>query len=64
MTYQKGNKVEVEEFTFGQLAPKNADSEKVKNWNFETLDPTKDIKRAISSEKIRIERQHEASSGS
>jgi flagellar assembly protein FliH len=63
MAFQKGNKVDVEEFKFGQLAPTSADSATVKNWNFETLDPKKDLKRTISPEKIRVERQHETSSG-
>ena len=63
MTFQKGNKVEVEEFKFGQLAATTDDSGVVKDWNFETLDPEKDMTRIISSETIRLERRHEATSG-
>ncbi len=63
MSFQKGNKVDVETFSFSQLTPTQGNPGEITEFELEALSPATDFKKKLSEDIIRLEREHEVSSG-
>jgi flagellar assembly protein FliH len=63
MSFQKGNKVDVEKFSFSQLTPTQGNPGEITEYELEALNPAHDFKKKLSEDIIRLERKHEHSSG-
>lgn len=63
MSFQKNNKLDVETFSFSQLTPTQSNPGEVTEFELEALSPAHEFKKSLSDDIIRLEREHEASSG-